>query len=109
MFALLQTSHKYSGTLTKSIEYLKSQQLSDGSWNNNAYEAALALRVLFAVRFPEVAKVEISPANGTVGSLVTVNGAGFGAGELVRIDLGDSVSVEVTTTSFYGTFTMEMF
>jgi hypothetical protein len=105
MFALLQTSHKYSGTLTKSIEYLKSQQLSDGSWNNNAYETALALRVLFAVRLSEVAKVEISPANGMVGSLVTVNSAGFGAGELVRIDLGDSVSVAVTTASICGTFT----
>ncbi|MFH1897693.1 MAG: carboxypeptidase regulatory-like domain-containing protein [Candidatus Desantisbacteria bacterium] len=100
--ALLHTNYRDSERTRKAIGFIQSQQLSDGSWNNNAYETAISLQVLFETR---MAKVIITPTSGTVGTVVTVNGEGFGSKEGVRVDFGTSVSTAVITTDGLGEFT----
>ncbi|PIY19944.1 hypothetical protein COZ13_02675, partial [Candidatus Desantisbacteria bacterium CG_4_10_14_3_um_filter_40_18] len=46
-----------------------------------------------------------SPKSGTVGTIVTVNGNGFGAVEDVRITFGSNVTITIATTNTIGLFT----
>jgi len=100
--ALAHTMYRDSERTKKAVSFIQSKQNTDGSWNNNVYETTLALQVLSVAKMPELT---ILPKSGTVGMLITVNGNGFCAGESVRIDLGKSVSVAVTTASTCCTFT----
>lgn len=41
-----QTTEDKTQTLLDALSYIENAQTEDGSWNNNAYETALALRAL---------------------------------------------------------------
>ncbi len=45
-----------------------------------------------------------SPTAGTVGTVVTVEGNGYGGNEVVRIDFGETPSITITASSIEGTF-----
>ncbi|PIX16095.1 hypothetical protein COZ71_08545, partial [Candidatus Desantisbacteria bacterium CG_4_8_14_3_um_filter_40_12] len=53
---------------------------------------------------PEV--INVTPASGTVGSFVTVKCSGYGAGEVVRIGLGNTQTIAIGAASSDGTFTV---
>ncbi|PIX16494.1 hypothetical protein COZ71_07525, partial [Candidatus Desantisbacteria bacterium CG_4_8_14_3_um_filter_40_12] len=49
--------------------------------------------------------ISITPKSGTVGSLVTVSGNGFGSTESIRIHFGATMSIVLTTSVANGSFT----
>ncbi|MEW6606183.1 MAG: 6-bladed beta-propeller, partial [bacterium] len=49
----------------------------------------------------------ISPILGTVGSIVNIGGNGFGSNDIICIDFGTSMTIEVTTASYVGTFSTQ--
>ncbi len=51
-----------------------------------------------------VAKIKVSPTSGTIGSIVTVSGEGFGQTEEVVIDFGVNPTIAVTMTDNLGQF-----
>ncbi|MBI4777920.1 hypothetical protein HY792_03240 [Candidatus Desantisbacteria bacterium] len=46
----------------------------------------------------------ISPANGTKGTIVSVNGTGFGADEIIRVDCGNSLGIASGKSDAKGNF-----
>ncbi|MEW6617746.1 MAG: right-handed parallel beta-helix repeat-containing protein [bacterium] len=46
----------------------------------------------------------INPTSGTIGSIVTVMGNGFGATELIRIEFGTTPTITLATTNAFGGF-----
>ncbi|MEK7813627.1 MAG: hypothetical protein AAB296_07685, partial [Candidatus Desantisbacteria bacterium] len=52
---------------------------------------------------PEV--YQVSPNAGTVGRLITVSGTGFGAGNIIRIQFGQTTSITNKQASAYGSWT----
>jgi hypothetical protein len=59
----------------------------------------------FTVTVPVAATLVISPITGTVGTLITVTGEGFGNSEQVRIDFGTTLTIATATTNPAGSFT----
>ncbi len=53
---------------------------------------------------PEV--VSVMPAAGTVGTIITIIGTGYAAGDVVRIDLGKTATIQKVVASNYGSFTV---
>ncbi|MEW6618111.1 MAG: 6-bladed beta-propeller [bacterium] len=49
----------------------------------------------------------ISPILGTVGSIVNIEGNGFGSNDIICIDFGTSMTIELTTASYVGTFSTQ--
>ncbi|MEW6499229.1 MAG: hypothetical protein AB1589_43110, partial [Cyanobacteriota bacterium] len=49
--------------------------------------------------------ISITPKQGTVGSLVTVRGNGYGAGTIVKIDFGTTLTIQASSTYEEGSFT----
>ncbi len=47
----------------------------------------------------------LTPYCGTVGTMVTIRGNGFGASELIKVELGKTPTIQMTPTSAYGSWT----
>ncbi|PIY20390.1 hypothetical protein COZ13_00880, partial [Candidatus Desantisbacteria bacterium CG_4_10_14_3_um_filter_40_18] len=48
--------------------------------------------------------VTVTPTNGTVGTMVNINGDGFRGSETVKIDLGQTISRTITVCNYAGAF-----
>jgi len=46
-----------------------------------------------------------TPTSGSVGTYVTIEGTGFGASEMIRISLGNTITLNTVISNVYGSFT----
>ena len=75
LIALIESGQTQGLPLQNAITYLTSNQSANGSWNNDPYSTALALRALSYVK-PDLsiltANIVVQPDTPTVGSIITV-------------------------------------
>ncbi|MBI4777892.1 hypothetical protein HY792_03095, partial [Candidatus Desantisbacteria bacterium] len=65
-------------------------------------KAGTTFTQIFTIR-PEI---WVSPLEGTVGTIITVYGNGYGANEDIRVDFGNTKTINATHTNIYGTFSV---
>ncbi|PIP41842.1 hypothetical protein COX18_02265, partial [Candidatus Desantisbacteria bacterium CG23_combo_of_CG06-09_8_20_14_all_40_23] len=66
----------------------------------------VTVKALFTQIFTIKPEIWVDPLDGTVGTIITVCGTGYGADEDVRVDFGQTKTINVSRTDVCGTFSV---